>query len=120
MTAEPVAVRPTDAALVDRARSGDAAAFEALIGPRLDGLLRTAWAILGNRDDAEEAAQEACVSAWRELPRIRDVDRFDAWLGRVLVNHCRMSLRRRSRVPSTASMSTLAHSSSCTTSEENL
>lgn len=87
-----------DPALIDLARAGDAAAFEALIAPRLDGLYRTAWAIVGNEPDARDAAQEACLSAWRQLPRLRDVDRFDAWLGRVLMNSCRMLLRRRRRI----------------------
>jgi len=84
-----------DAELVALARSGDQAAFERLIAPRLDGLFRTAWAILGHESDARDAAQEACISAWRFLPRLRDLDAFDAWLGRVLVNSCRMMLRRR-------------------------
>ncbi len=87
-----------DVELVELARSGDQASFEALIGPRLDGLFRTAWAILGHEADARDATQEACVSAWRFLPRLRDPDSFDAWLGRVLVNSCRMALRRRRRV----------------------
>ena len=84
--------------LIDRARAGDAAAFEALIAPRVDPLFRSAWAIVGNEADARDATQEACISAWRHLPRLRDADRFDAWLGRVLVNSCRMLLRKRGRV----------------------
>jgi RNA polymerase sigma-70 factor (ECF subfamily) len=85
-------------ALIERARRGDAAAFEALLEPRLDGLLRTAWGIVGNEADARDATQEACVSAWRHLPELRDLDHFDAWLGRVLLNSCRMLLRKRRRV----------------------
>lgn len=89
---------PVDARLVERAGAGEAAAFEALIAPRLDGLFRAAWAIVGDEADARDATQDACVSAWRHLPRLRDVDSFDAWLARVLVNSCRMLLRRRRRV----------------------
>ena len=85
-------------ALIDRARAGDATAFEALIAPRLDPLFRTAWAIVGNEADARDATQEACISAWRHLSGLRDAERFDAWLGRVLVNSCRMLLRKRGRV----------------------
>jgi RNA polymerase sigma-70 factor (ECF subfamily) len=88
----------TERQLVELAGDGDATAFEALIGPRLDGLFRTAWAIVGDESDARDATQEASVSAWRHLPRLRDPDSFDAWLGRILVNSCRMLLRRRRRV----------------------
>jgi RNA polymerase sigma-70 factor (ECF subfamily) len=84
--------------LIERARGGDTTAFEALIAPRLDALFRTAWAIVGNEADARDATQDACLSAWRALPRLRDVERFDAWLGRIHVNACRMLLRRRGRV----------------------
>lgn len=87
-----------DGALIERARRGDLDAFETLIGGRIDPLFRTAWAIVGNEADARDAAQEACVSAWRHLPRLRDVAAFDAWLGRILINSCRMLLRRRRRI----------------------
>lgn len=52
-------------------------------------------AILRSEEDALDAVQEAFVSAWRELPRLRDPDQFDAWLGRILVNRCRTMLRHR-------------------------
>ncbi len=87
-----------DPTLVERARAGDTTAFEALLGDRMDPLFRTAWAILGSEADARDATQEACISAWRQLPRLRDAEAFDAWLHRVLVNACRMALRRRGRV----------------------
>ncbi len=87
-----------DAALIERAAHGDTAAFEALIETRLDRLFRTAWAIVGNEADARDATQDACLSAWRELPRLRERDKFDAWLSRVLVNACRAKLRRRVHV----------------------
>jgi RNA polymerase sigma-70 factor, ECF subfamily len=84
--------------LVERARRGDTVAFEALLQERLDGLFRTAWAILGDEADARDATQDACLLAWRNLPRLRQPDRFDAWLTRVLVNGCRMRLRSRAHV----------------------
>jgi RNA polymerase sigma-70 factor (ECF subfamily) len=83
--------------LVVRAAEGDAQAFDRLIRPRLDRLFRMALAITRNEDDARDAVQEACVSAWRELPRLRDRDRFDAWLSQILVNACRAHLRRQRR-----------------------
>jgi RNA polymerase sigma-70 factor, ECF subfamily len=86
-----------DPALVARARTGDADAFGELVAPRLDRILRTARAILRNESDARDATQDAFLSAWVNLPRLRDEDRFDAWLHRVLLNRCRDLLRRRQR-----------------------
>jgi RNA polymerase sigma-70 factor, ECF subfamily len=97
-TSAAAVAEPDEPAQVERARAGDVDAFEALIAARIDALFRTAWAIVGNEADARDATQDACVSAWKHLPRLRDVDRFDAWLGRVLVNSCRMLLRRQHRV----------------------
>ena len=54
--------RATEPSLVERARGGDTAAFEALLGDRLDPLFRTAWAILGSEADARDATQETCIS----------------------------------------------------------
>jgi RNA polymerase sigma-70 factor (ECF subfamily) len=88
----------TQADLVQRAARGDNAAFELLVSRGADRAFRTARAILGNESDARDATQNAFVLAWRELPRLRDVERFDAWLGRILVNACRAQLRRRGRV----------------------
>lgn len=63
----------------------------------MDGVYRVSLAILGNEADARDAAQETFVSAWRQLGRLRDVDRFDAWLQRVAVNAARMIHRARRR-----------------------
>jgi RNA polymerase sigma-70 factor (ECF subfamily) len=57
-----------------------------------------ALAITRSEADARDAVQEACVLAWRELPRLRDRGKFDAWLSQILVNACRGQLRRRRRV----------------------
>lgn len=83
--------------LLERAAGGDAAAFDALIRPRLDRLFRMAMAITRSEADARDAVQEACVSAWRQLPRLRTPDRFDSWLAQILVNACRVHLRRQRR-----------------------
>lgn len=84
--------------LVERARRGDHQAYDALVRRKVDAVYRTALAILGNEADAEDATQEAFVAAWRRLAALREADRFDAWLGRIVVNACRMSLRRRRAV----------------------
>jgi RNA polymerase sigma-70 factor (ECF subfamily) len=94
---EESAARSVEVALVERARSGDIEAFDALARRRVDGLYRTALAIVRNESDARDATQEALIAAWRQLPRLRDPGRFDVWLTRILVNACRTLLRRRNR-----------------------
>lgn len=84
--------------LVDRVARGDIDAFEQLVISGNDGILRIARAILGNDADARDAVQDAYVSAWRELPRLRDHGSFDAWLRRIVVNACRARLRDRRRI----------------------
>jgi RNA polymerase sigma-70 factor, ECF subfamily len=83
--------------LVERARNGDVDAFENLVAARVDAMLRTATAIIGDPEEAREATQESLLSIWRELPTLRRNDRFDAWAGRILVNRCRLALKRRGR-----------------------
>ncbi len=79
--------------LVRRAREGDAAAFDALARTHIDRAYRLAVAILRSEVDAADAVQDAFLAAWRQLPSLRDPGRFDAWLDRIVVNACRMSLR---------------------------
>lgn len=79
---------------VERARQGDASAFEALVEARVGPMTRTAMAILGREDEARDAVQDALITAWRELASLRDPAAFDAWLTRILVNRCRRGLRR--------------------------
>ena len=88
----------TEVDLVRRAAHGDVAAFESLVAARAHRIHRIARAILGNEPDASDATQEAFLSAWRELPRLRDAAQFDAWLRRIVVNACRSQLRAKGRV----------------------
>jgi RNA polymerase sigma-70 factor, ECF subfamily len=83
-----------DVAVVDRAMHGDHDAFAALIGLATNRLYAMACLILRDSDRAEDATQEAIVRAWRELPRLRDPDRFEAWLRRLTVNACFDEARR--------------------------
>lgn len=87
-----------DRELLIRARTGDREAFELIVLAKGEPLFRTALAILGNEADARDATQEAFISSWRSFSGLRDLDRFDAWLGRILINECRMTLRKRRRV----------------------
>jgi len=77
-----------DRDLVEAARHGDQAAFVDLIRPRSDRLFAIAQRILRDVDRAEDALQDALVIAWRDLRGLRDPDRFDAWLRKLLVNVC--------------------------------
>jgi RNA polymerase sigma-70 factor (ECF subfamily) len=79
--------------LVDRARHGDEGAFEALISAAVDRLYAAATLILHDRTLAEEAVQETMIRAWRDLPRLRDVSRFEVWLRRILVHACMDTVR---------------------------
>ena len=80
--------------LVERARRGEHDAFAALAGAAISRLDATAWLMLRDTDRATDAVQNALVHAWRDLPALRDPDRFDAWLHRLLVNACIDEIRR--------------------------
>jgi RNA polymerase sigma-70 factor, ECF subfamily len=80
--------------LVERARKGDHDAFAELAGATISRLDATAWLMLRDTDRATDAVQNALVRAWRDLPTLRDPDRFDAWLHRLLVNACIDEIRR--------------------------
>lgn len=83
--------------LVLRVQEGDEIAFEQLIRLTYDRLFATAHRILRNRDDAEDAVQEAIIRCWRDVRALRDPDRFEAWLYRLLVNASRDQMRRTQR-----------------------
>jgi RNA polymerase sigma-70 factor (ECF subfamily) len=87
-----------DGGLIERARTGDAVAFDELARSRIDSVYRTALAILGSPADARDATQETLVSMWRGLPSLRSADAFDGWLHRITVNSSKMALRRRRSV----------------------
>jgi RNA polymerase sigma-70 factor (ECF subfamily) len=81
--------------LVERAASGDGRAFDELTEAFLAPSLRLAQAILRSEADARDAVQDAFIAAWRDLPRLRERDRFEPWLTRIVVNRCRSALRHR-------------------------
>jgi len=86
-----------EAALVERARRGDAAAYEALVRAHQDIAFRTACLFAGSAADAEEAAQEAFVKAWRALPRFRSGAPFRPWLLAIVGNEARNRRRAAGR-----------------------
>jgi RNA polymerase sigma-70 factor (ECF subfamily) len=95
-----------DVVLVQRARRGDSAAFAVLVDTRIDRCYRLAWSILSNDADAADATQDALVSAWRQLPRLRDPATFDGWLNRIVANTALMARRHRVRLREVSVIST--------------
>ena len=77
-----------DRDLVELARQGDRDAFAGLVHQVSDALFAVAYRILRDADLAEDALQDALVTSWRQLPKLRDPDRFEAWLRRILVHAC--------------------------------
>jgi RNA polymerase sigma-70 factor (ECF subfamily) len=98
VTAAAGSATSADDGLVRRARSGDATAFGALVDTRIERCYRLAFSILSNDADAADATQDALVSAWRQLPRLRDTAAFDGWLNRIVANAALMARRRRVRL----------------------
>jgi len=83
-----------DATLVEAARSGDEEAFSSLARAAADRLFAVAYRILRDAGRAEDAVQQALLNAWRQLPGLREPERFDAWLHRLLVHACYAEARR--------------------------
>jgi len=79
--------------LVDRAAAGDRDAFSALAAATVDRCYALAYRILRDPYRAQDATQQALIGAWRDLPTLRDLDRFDAWLYRLVVNACYIEIR---------------------------
>ena len=77
-----------DLDLVERARAGDREAFAVLVHQVSDSLYAVAHRILRDTGLAEDALQNALVLAWRRLPKLRDPERFEAWIHRILVHAC--------------------------------
>jgi RNA polymerase sigma-70 factor (ECF subfamily) len=85
--------------LVIRASRGDHDAFASLATNAYGRLHRTAQLILRREDLASDAVQEALMSAWVHIRAVRDPDRFDGWLNRLVVRACYQELRRAKRGP---------------------
>jgi len=88
-----------DAALVDRARAGEAAAFEVLVKHHQAAAFALAYQMVRHREDAQDIAQEAFVRVFRGLRDFQGQAAFKTWLHRIVVNLALDALRRRSRHP---------------------
>jgi RNA polymerase sigma-70 factor (ECF subfamily) len=89
-----VRVEPVSSAVSEEQLSE---AFGAVTRRDVDRAYRLAWAILGNDEDAQDATQDALTAAWQQRRTLRDPERLDAWLGRIVINKCRDRLRSRAR-----------------------
>ena len=85
------------AALVEQAKRGDREAFDSLARLTGDRCMAIAFRILRDFDLADDAVQSALLTAWRELRTLRDPERFEPWLHRILTNACYAEARHRRR-----------------------
>jgi RNA polymerase sigma-70 factor (ECF subfamily) len=88
---------PMQRDLVQRAMAHDHEAFSELVRLSIDKLYAIARLILADADRAQDATQETLILAWRDITALRDPDRFEAWLRRLLVNACYKEARRNRR-----------------------
>lgn len=86
-----------DTKLVTRAQRGDQAAFAEIAAATYGRLHSLAYGILRDRALAEDAVQQAMLDAWRNLPKLRDPARFEAWTYRLTVNACYAESKRARR-----------------------
>ena len=86
-----------DTELVIRAQRGDQAAFAEIATAVYGRLHSVAYGILRDRSLAEDAVQQSMLDAWRNLPKLRDPARFDAWAYRLTVNACYAESKRAKR-----------------------
>src|SRR5256714_14149189 len=85
------------ALLITRARAGDATAFEELMICTQHKVVATAWRMLGQREDARDAAQEVYLRVFKYLDRYDPAQDFHGWLYRITMNVCRDTARKRRR-----------------------
>ena len=88
-------VRPDEGALVSSAKAGDLAAFEELVNRYEGRIFRLTMNITQNREDAQDATQDAFLKSYQHLDRFLGESRFYTWLVRIAVNEALMRLRKR-------------------------
>ena len=105
---ERAAARDRDAALVERVRAGDAAAFDALVQAYMRQAFQLAYRVVGHREDAEDLVQEAFLAAYQYLDSYDATRPFGPWLMRIVLNrgsNLRRSRARRETEPETDAVS---------------
>ena len=86
-----------DQGLVVRVQDGDQRAFEALAAADYTRLYRVAYGITGDHPSAEDVTQQALLDIWRDIRRLRDASKYEAWSYRLLVRVCYAEAKRRPR-----------------------
>ena len=89
-----------DLVLIERAREGAPEAYDLLFRRHRDRVARAAYLLLGDSEQAQDAAQEAFLIGWRDLRRLRDPERFRAWVTGIALNLCRRRRRAGARARS--------------------
>lgn len=94
-----IALSVDNGLLVELSKQGDSCAFASLYAQYSVDLYRLALYMLGSKEDAEDAVQEAALSAWKNIASLRDDDSFKAWLFKILSNRCKTRLSEKLRSP---------------------
>lgn len=92
----PAGIPDPDRDLVERACTGDRAAFETLLRRHYDRIHRIAWRMTGSAADADDIAQEVCCTLVEKIDSFKGEAKFTTWLSGIVVNACRDHHRRRS------------------------
>lgn len=92
-------MKQTESGLIRRAAAGDREAFDALLDERWERIFRIASRIVGEREEAQDVAQAACLRLWQSLSRFRPGEDLDGWIYRMVVNLSIDALRRRRARP---------------------
>lgn len=87
--------------LVEYAKQGNSHAFADLYSEYAVEMFRYAVYMMGNKEDAEDAVQEALVSAWKSIHTLNDYSMFKVWLFKILTNRCKTDLMKRNKAPDT-------------------
>ncbi len=85
--------------LVECAKTGDCHAFSQLYSQYATDMYRLAVYMMGNKDDAEDAVQEALLSAWKSIHNLKEDASFKIWLFKILSNRCKTNLMKRNKLP---------------------
>jgi len=93
------AMEPSDFEMYRAAIRGDRDAFETMIRATSRPLFAIAYGVLQNREEAEDAVQDAFIKAWKSRWRVRDAQKFPAWLATIARHRAHDILRRRRNVP---------------------